>query len=365
MRRLAGRLVCRAASHPYHVTDAPPTVPGVCDIDGSELYQRDDDREDVVRNRVAVFERDTMPVREHYRALGTPVVTIDGARPPRGRRGRSRRRRARAGGRMILRKSRRELERMAAAGSVVARTLALLRERARPGVTTGELDRAAEDFIREQGGVPTFKGYHGFPASICASPNDMVVHGIPGAYALQRGRRALGRRRRHAARLGRRLGLHVLGRRGRAARGRAAPADRLPGRALRRRRAVRRRPPPLRHRARRADARRGRRLRRDPLARRPRRRPADARGSADPELRAARPRPRAAPGHDARRRADDHGQRRDRRAARRGRRLVDLQRRPLAHRALRAHRRRDRRRAADPDPPRGLVARRRRGRRPP
>jgi methionyl aminopeptidase len=88
---------------------------------------------------------------------------------------------------VILRKSRRELERMAAAGSLVARTLALLRERARPGITTGELDRAAEDFIRDQGGVPTFKGYHGFPASICASPNDMVVHGIPGAYALREG----------------------------------------------------------------------------------------------------------------------------------------------------------------------------------
>ncbi|HEY3613371.1 MAG TPA: type I methionyl aminopeptidase, partial [Gaiellales bacterium] len=88
---------------------------------------------------------------------------------------------------MIIRKSRKDLERMAAAGSVVARTLALLRERARPGVTTGELDVAAEDFIRAQGGVPTFKGYHGFPASICASPNDMVVHGIPGAYTLQEG----------------------------------------------------------------------------------------------------------------------------------------------------------------------------------
>jgi adenylate kinase len=82
VNRLAGRLVCRAASHPYHRTYAPPKVPGVCDIDGSELYQRDDDAEDVVRNRVAVFERDTMPVREHYRELGTPVLTIDGARPP-------------------------------------------------------------------------------------------------------------------------------------------------------------------------------------------------------------------------------------------------------------------------------------------
>jgi adenylate kinase len=80
VRRLAGRLICREASHPYHETDAPPAVPGICDIDGSELYHRDDDREDVVRNRVAVFEQETRPVREHYRALGTPIVTIDGAR---------------------------------------------------------------------------------------------------------------------------------------------------------------------------------------------------------------------------------------------------------------------------------------------
>lgn len=53
---------------------------------------------------------------------------------------------------------------------------------ARPGVTTRELDRMAERFIRERGGVPTFLGYRGFQGSICASPNDMVVHGIPGSY---------------------------------------------------------------------------------------------------------------------------------------------------------------------------------------
>jgi adenylate kinase len=80
VRRLSGRLVCRASSHPYHATDAPPAVAGICDIDGSELYHRDDDNEDVIRNRVAVFEQETRPVLEHYRALGTPVVTIDGAR---------------------------------------------------------------------------------------------------------------------------------------------------------------------------------------------------------------------------------------------------------------------------------------------
>jgi adenylate kinase len=80
VRRLSGRLVCRAASHPYHATDAPPAVAGICDLDGSELYHRDDDNEDVIRNRVAVFEQETRPVREHYRALGTAIVEIDGAR---------------------------------------------------------------------------------------------------------------------------------------------------------------------------------------------------------------------------------------------------------------------------------------------
>jgi methionyl aminopeptidase len=88
---------------------------------------------------------------------------------------------------MILRKSNRELERMASAGAIVARTLELVREAVAPGVTTSELDERAESFIRSHGGVPSFKGYHGFPASICTSPNDMIVHGIPGPYALQDG----------------------------------------------------------------------------------------------------------------------------------------------------------------------------------
>ncbi|HEY6149122.1 MAG TPA: type I methionyl aminopeptidase [Gaiellaceae bacterium] len=88
---------------------------------------------------------------------------------------------------MIIRKSPQEIERMARAGEVVADVLALLGERARPGVTTEELDALADDFIRSRGGTPTFKGYRGYPASICTSPNDMVVHGIPGMYALSEG----------------------------------------------------------------------------------------------------------------------------------------------------------------------------------
>src|SRR5450432_584317 len=76
---------------------------------------------------------------------------------------------------------------MAAAGAVLVRTMNLLAGKVRPGVTTKELDEAAERFIRSQGGVPAFKGYRGFPGSICASPNSMIVHGIPGPYKLARG----------------------------------------------------------------------------------------------------------------------------------------------------------------------------------
>ncbi|HVV14280.1 type I methionyl aminopeptidase [Amycolatopsis sp.] len=72
-----------------------------------------------------------------------------------------------------------ELDAMRAAGLVVARTLALLSVAAKPGVSTASLDELAEQSIREAGAVPSFKGYHGFPASICASVNDQIVHGIP------------------------------------------------------------------------------------------------------------------------------------------------------------------------------------------
>ena len=65
--------------------------------------------------------------------------------------------------------------------------MSLLAGKVRPGVTTKELDQAAEKFIRSQGATPAFKGYRGFPGSICASPNSMIVHGIPGPYKLARG----------------------------------------------------------------------------------------------------------------------------------------------------------------------------------
>jgi len=88
---------------------------------------------------------------------------------------------------MIIRKSGAELERMGRAGRLVSETHQLLAEHIRAGVTTAELDRIAEDFIESHGGYPTFKGYRGYPAAICTSPNDMIVHGIPGPYRLEDG----------------------------------------------------------------------------------------------------------------------------------------------------------------------------------
>jgi methionyl aminopeptidase len=88
---------------------------------------------------------------------------------------------------VIIKKSAKEIEQMARAGAVLVATLKQIEGRIRPGVSTGELDQVAERFIRSSGGVPTFKGYRGFPGSICASPNDMVVHGIPGPYRLKPG----------------------------------------------------------------------------------------------------------------------------------------------------------------------------------
>ena len=76
---------------------------------------------------------------------------------------------------------------MRKAGLVVGRTLEVLRAAVRPGVTTAALDAIAEEAIRTAGATPSFLGYHGFPASICASVNDEVVHGIPGERVLADG----------------------------------------------------------------------------------------------------------------------------------------------------------------------------------
>src|SRR4030095_1879994 len=88
---------------------------------------------------------------------------------------------------MIIGKSRREIDKMRASGRLVGQVLQELRRMVEPGITTIEIDRAAEKMIRDAGALPTFKGYHGFPYSICASVNEQVVHGFPCDYTLKDG----------------------------------------------------------------------------------------------------------------------------------------------------------------------------------
>jgi methionyl aminopeptidase len=88
---------------------------------------------------------------------------------------------------LIVCKSEREISQMREAGQLVAQTLQLLRNIVAPGITTLELDHLAETHIKAAGAIPAFKGYHGFPANICASVNEQVVHGIPGHRQLKDG----------------------------------------------------------------------------------------------------------------------------------------------------------------------------------
>ncbi|GBC78557.1 Methionine aminopeptidase 1 [bacterium HR08] len=88
---------------------------------------------------------------------------------------------------MVVCRTKEEIEKIRRAGRIVAEVMRDLRQMAQPGVTTRELDRYAEAKIRARGGIPTFKGYRGFPASICTSINEEVVHGIPSDRKLQAG----------------------------------------------------------------------------------------------------------------------------------------------------------------------------------
>jgi methionyl aminopeptidase len=88
---------------------------------------------------------------------------------------------------MIIGKSQKEIEKMRAAGQLVGQVLGELRAMVEPGITTLEVDETAEKMIRDAGAYPTFKGYNGFPYSICASVNDQVVHGFPSKYELRDG----------------------------------------------------------------------------------------------------------------------------------------------------------------------------------
>ncbi|CAM5727479.1 Methionine aminopeptidase 1, mitochondrial [Streptomyces fumanus] len=203
----------------FQVTYAPPAQEGVCDVCGGELYQRDDDSEVTVSEAAGGLPHADRADFDYYKAQGL-VVTISAMGPVdevtgralEGSSARSRSRtpcaaavRLRAGrgcgvvpvslsvsvvvrrfpgprkaaAPMVQIKSPEQIAKMREAGLVVAAIHAATREAAVPGATTRDLDQVARKVLADHGAKPNFLGYGGFPATICTSVNEVVVHGIP------------------------------------------------------------------------------------------------------------------------------------------------------------------------------------------
>ena len=171
-----------------------------CGRCGGQLIQRVDDSEAVVRERLKVYHRATEPLVDFYR--GRPTFRmVNGAQAPDavareldatdrrcGRREGTRTMGAqRSAGPMIVCRSKSEIEKLRRVNQLVATILAELRQMVVPGVTTQEIDALAEAQVRAAGAEPAFKGYHGYPATVCASVNEQVVHGIPSSRKLVEG----------------------------------------------------------------------------------------------------------------------------------------------------------------------------------
>ena len=216
LRRLAARRICGECG--VNAMIEWTTTCGNC---GGPLVHRTDDEGGVVRERLRVYHRQTAPIVDFYAGRST-FRRIDGNQPPdvvtaamdrgdlRGIVGD----RAGRGARVIVCKSPAEIEKMRAASQLVARILDELAAMVAPGVSTADLDQAAEARVRAAGAEPAFKGYRGYPATLCASVNEQVVHGIPNSSSAGGGRHHLARHGRQAERLLRRFRRHGAGRRG-------------------------------------------------------------------------------------------------------------------------------------------------------
>ena len=190
IQRLSGRRQCVKNGHLYHVDVRPAEARGHLRLGRHAARasatttspRRSSKRLDDLPRRDRAADRLLRGARPAA-ALRRLALAGGGARPhPRDARHAPPRRTT-----VIVRKTPAEIDAMAKAGEIHVRTMNLLAGKIRAGVTTGELDAAAEKFIRSQGATPAFKGYRGFPGSICASPNHMVVHGIPGKFKLRKG----------------------------------------------------------------------------------------------------------------------------------------------------------------------------------
>ena len=182
LHRIAGRRVCEQCQTPFHV-DNPPAENWTCDVCGGKVVQREDDNEDAVLRRLELWEIQTLPLIQFYRRRArlahvngdgdselvyeALVRTVDD--------------RLAAAGSMITRKSREQIALMRRAGRVVAEMHEECIRASKPGATTLEVDAVAREVLDRRGARSNFLNYHGFPAVVCTSPNDVIVHGIPSA----------------------------------------------------------------------------------------------------------------------------------------------------------------------------------------
>ncbi len=303
LRRLTGRRVCRQCGSTFHLVSAPPAAAGTCDRCGGELYQREDDSEATVGNRL-VCTSGRQRLCSTTTATAPACARWPGKAPCRPFAPPS------AGGerrRMIYYKSAREIALMRTGGHILAEVLERLRTAVKPGMSTLEIDEDVEAFIHQRGAKPAFKGYRGFPATVCISINDEVVHGIPSAR----------RRLREGDMVGFDLGCIVEGYYadcavtlpiGAVAARRAEAPRRHPGEPGAGHRGVPTRSSVVRRLARGAASCGSPWIRRRPRLRGPRDRAGAARGAADTELRGARARAPTPAGYGPGDGADgDHG----------------------------------------------------------
>ena len=188
VKRLSARSTCSTCGTIYNDITKPPQRPGLCDLDNGLLHRRPDDSEMVVRHRLSVYFQQTKPLEEYYRSRGL-IINVQGDNPVEtvtadiiGRLETEKKKR-----RMIELKSPSEIAKIAEAGRIVAMAHKLAESMIQPGMETREIDDRVRELIGNEGGVPSFLGYRGYPASTCISINEVIVHGIPGRRKIKDG----------------------------------------------------------------------------------------------------------------------------------------------------------------------------------
>lgn len=188
VKRLSARSTCSTCGTIYNDLTKPPKRPGLCDLDNGLLHRRPDDSEMVVRHRLNVYFQQTKPLEEYYRERDL-MICVQGDNPVEAVTAEviSKLEMAKKKSRMIELKSKSEIAKIAEAGRIVAKAHDLVESMLKPGVETREIDDRVRELIQQEGGVPSFLGYKGYPASTCISINEVIVHGIPGRRKIKDG----------------------------------------------------------------------------------------------------------------------------------------------------------------------------------